>query len=158
MDVGTLGRMKPEQQYAVQNEAFAPVLAVATVDCAAADFPLAAARAVNAQVFGSLTANVIYPAPRDAALDAMLTELKYGAVSVNMWSALQYANPLGVWGGAPGTYAPKQPCSGKGFVGNVAGLPRVSKSVIFAPFVHAKPLKEPMPTALANFLFALVTK
>merc|ERR1719352_63836 len=47
VDVGTMGE-KGCLSYALKNEAFAPVLAIATVSCERReDFPLAAAKAVN---------------------------------------------------------------------------------------------------------------
>merc|ERR1712039_779501 len=51
-----------------------------------------------------------------------------------MWAALSYSNPLGVWGGAPGSYTKEKPESGVEFVGNAAGIPNVAKSVCTSPF------------------------
>jgi len=129
VDVGTIGD-KECRTYALTTEAFAPILAIATVACeGAADFPLAAAAAVNEHVFGTLSCNVSYPDERDETLDKMVESLNYGAVSVNAWAALMYSNPLGVWGGAPGSYKASAACSGLGFVGNAARIERPRKAV-----------------------------
>jgi len=134
VDVGTIGESSC-RPYAIQEEAFAPILAIATVSCeSAADFPLKAAQAVNAHVFGTLSCNLIYPDAKNEALDKVLQTLNYGCVTVNFWAALTYGNALGVWGGAPGSYDSSAPNSGLGFVGNAARIPHVSKCVGISAF------------------------
>jgi len=158
VDVGTLDAACA-RPYAIKNEAFAPVLAIATVESDSFDyFPMAAARAVNEHVFGSLSCTLIYPDERDSRLDAVLWKLKYGCVAVNMWAALAYANPLNVWGAAPGTYNVSQSQSGLGFVGNVAGVPNVSKGVALSPFVNPKIAGDkPIPFVVLDALLPVVS-
>jgi acyl-CoA reductase-like NAD-dependent aldehyde dehydrogenase len=157
-DVGTIGS-KDCRQYALQNEAFAPVLAIATVSCeSAAEFPLAAAKAVNEHVFGSLSCTVIYPDDRDEVLEKMIETLNYGCVAVNFWTALMYSNPLAVWGGAPGSYSPSDPQSGLGLIGNAAGIPRVRKAVGITTFENKDVIMgTPIPYMIADALTLLIS-
>jgi len=157
-EVGTIGETDCKT-YALKEEAFAPVLAIATVACDnAEDFPLKAAQAANDHVFGTLSCNLIYPDGKNEALDKVLQTLNYGCVSVNFWAAMLYGSGLGVWGGAPGSYKSDAPCSGLGFVGNAARIPRVFRSVGISPFenkdlVHDKA----MPYILADALSILIS-
>jgi len=157
-EVGVIGA-EGSKPYALTNEAFSPVLAIATVACAnAQEFPMAAAKACNEHVFGTLSCNIIYPDERDEALEEVLSTLNYGAVSVNAWAALMYSNPLGVWGGAPGSYKSEASNSGLGFVGNAARIERPRKAVAFGPFVNKDVVMEgAMPYLLADVL-SLVTQ
>merc|ERR1712039_577663 len=158
VDVGVMGSTSC-RSYALTNEAFSPVLAVATAEAVSAkDFPIAAARAVNQHVFGTLSCNVMFPDGPGAELDALVHELNYGCVSVNMWAALSYSNPLGVWGGAPGSYTKEKPESGVEFVGNVAGIPNVAKSVCTSPFLNDKiSASKPIPMIVLDCLNVLVS-
>jgi acyl-CoA reductase-like NAD-dependent aldehyde dehydrogenase len=158
VDVGTIGDSgcKP---YALQNEAFAPVLAIATVACEnAGEFPLKAAEAANEHIFGTLSCNLIYPDERNEALDQVLQMLNYGCVTVNFWAALTYSNPLGVWGGAPGSYSSSKPCSGFGFVGNAARIPCVQKCVGISAFDNKDVIMgKPIPYIIADLLQIVVS-
>eukprot|EP00932_Pfiesteria_piscicida_P006583 SRR837773.16529.p1 GENE.SRR837773.16529~~SRR837773.16529.p1 ORF type:complete len:294 (-),score=106.44 SRR837773.16529:62-922(-) len=155
VDVGELGPNKE----ALQREAFAPVLAIGTVECEGPrSFPLAAARAVNQHVFGSLSANIIYPGARDATLNEAIDELNYGVVAVNVWAGVGYSNPLNVWGGAPGSYAPDRPESGLDFVGNTAQVPKVRKGVLISQFDNSRVLMDKaMPTLLTDSLLTITS-
>eukprot|EP00440_Ansanella_granifera_P053590 gb/GFBE01058096.1/.p1 GENE.gb/GFBE01058096.1/~~gb/GFBE01058096.1/.p1 ORF type:complete len:588 (+),score=148.10 gb/GFBE01058096.1/:1-1764(+) len=158
VDVGTLGA--PDcRSYALLNEAFSPVLAIATVDCGdAKDFPVAAAKAVNKNVFGNLSCALIYPDDRDEALDKALAELSYGSVGVNVWPALGYSNSLAAWGASPGAYTPENPQSGLDFVGNMAQVPNLVKTVLLSPFVNSSvSLEKPIPMLIADALQVLVS-
>lgn len=153
LDVGTIGTQDC-RTYALQNEAFAPVLAIATVSCESReDFPLKAAQAANEHIFGTLSCNLIYPDEQNEKLDKVLQTLNYGCVSVNFWAALTYGDALGVWGGAPGSYEASAPQSGLGFVGNAAGIPRVIKSVGLSSFDNKSILMDKsMPYILSDAL------
>jgi acyl-CoA reductase-like NAD-dependent aldehyde dehydrogenase len=158
LDVGSLGDKKC-LTYALQNEAFAPVLAIATVACTSAkEFPLAAAHAVNQHIFGTLSCNLIYPDERDAAMDEVLNVLNYGAISVNFWAAFMYMNPCAPWGGAPGSYKTTAPCSGLGFIGNAAHIPSPVKAVGIGKFVNkAVVMDTPIPYIVADALRIVVS-
>lgn len=158
VDVGTIGETG-SRAYALKNEAFAPVLAIATVACSGAkEFPMAAAEAVNEHLFGTLSCNLIYPDPRDEAMDQVVSALNYGTVAVNHWAALSYSNPLGVWGGAPGSYKPGAPASGLGFVGNLARIPRPLRCVALSPFANkGVAMGKAMPYLIADALTVVIT-
>jgi len=135
VEVGTIGSASC-RSYALDNEAFAPVLAIGTVESSTAEeFPMAAARAVNEHLFGTLSCTIVSP-ERDAATDAAIKELNYGVVAVNMWAGFAYGNPLSIWGGAPGSYTREKPQSGVEFIGNHAKVPDVQKGVVVSPFVN----------------------
>jgi len=158
VDCGTIGSSECKK-YALENEAFAPVLAIATVESkSATEFPVDAAKACNEKLFGNLTCTVVYPDERDDVLDATIAELNYGVVAVNLWSAFTYADPLCVWGGAPGTWQLKAPNSGLGFVGNASGVPDVVKGVAVSPFVNKQFSKEAaLPMIILDSLQVLIS-
>lgn len=133
VDVGEIGR---GNAYALQNEAFAPVLAFGTVKGCQhpEEFALKAANAVNEHVFGTLSCMMSYMDGPSSELDAVVRELNYGNIGINCWSGYGYGNPLSVWGGAPGSYAVNKPCSGLGFCGNVAKIPHAAKGVMLSSF------------------------
>jgi hypothetical protein len=143
----------------LENEAFGPVVAVATVPCdSLEEFPLLAARAANKHLFGTLCCTLIWPDAHDSKLDEVVGALDYGAVSVNMWSALTYGNPLGVWGGAPGTYRRDRPQSGRGLAGNALRLRGAFKAVAVSPFVNGKlPLDKAVPMMTLDMLAVLAS-
>jgi acyl-CoA reductase-like NAD-dependent aldehyde dehydrogenase len=158
VDVGTIGESDC-RPYALQNEAFAPVLAIATVSCeTTGEFPLKAAEAANEHIFGSLSCNLIYPDSRTESLDQVLQTLNYGCVTVNFWAALTYSNALGVWGGAPGSYSTSKSCSGVGFVGNAAHIPRVQKCVGISAFENKNVVMgTALPYLIADMLQIVVS-
>eukprot|EP00441_Pelagodinium_beii_P026311 CAMPEP_0197662620 /NCGR_PEP_ID=MMETSP1338-20131121/54143_1 /TAXON_ID=43686 ORGANISM="Pelagodinium beii, Strain RCC1491" /NCGR_SAMPLE_ID=MMETSP1338 /ASSEMBLY_ACC=CAM_ASM_000754 /LENGTH=581 /DNA_ID=CAMNT_0043240547 /DNA_START=37 /DNA_END=1783 /DNA_ORIENTATION=+ len=158
VNVGTIGAAdcKP---YALKTEAFAPVLAIATVDCQSAkEFPMAAAQAVNKHLFGNLSCTMVCPDERDEVLDKALNELDYGCVALNMWVALAYGNAFCVWGAAPGKYTPENPQSGTDFVGNAANVPNVKKGVVTSPFLNkGVAMDKPLPMIVADCLTVLAS-
>jgi acyl-CoA reductase-like NAD-dependent aldehyde dehydrogenase len=107
------------------------------------EFLDAAATFANEKLSGTLSANVIAPAPalRDpplrAALERATRRLRYGTVAVNCWTSYAFAFGTPPWGGFPG-----QPLhdvrSGRGFVHNTLMLDPedVEKTVIWHPAVH----------------------
>ena len=118
------------------------------------EFLDAAVTFANERLWGTLSANLVAPAPvlRDPALRAALERatrrLEYGTVAVNCWAAYAFAFGTTPWGGFPG-----QPLadvrSGRGFVHNTLMLDpdAVEKSVLWHPAIH--PLKPPyFPTHL----------
>lgn len=157
VDVGAIGSASC-RPYALQNEAFAPVLAVATVEGSAEEFPMAAAKAVNEHLFGTLSCTLVSPDGRDEAMDAVISELNYGVVAVNMWAALAYSNPLSVWGGAPGSYTREKPQSGLEFIGNMAKVPGVQKGVVVSPFANKGLVNDKaIPLVVLDSLLVLVS-
>eukprot|EP00933_Yihiella_yeosuensis_P030910 TRINITY_DN2445_c0_g2_i4.p1 TRINITY_DN2445_c0_g2~~TRINITY_DN2445_c0_g2_i4.p1 ORF type:complete len:586 (-),score=142.27 TRINITY_DN2445_c0_g2_i4:503-2260(-) len=159
VEVGTVGAADC-RSYALKNEAFAPVLAIGTVKSSSRkDFPLDAAAAVNQHVFGTLSCSVIVPdGDVGPELDKMIEKLNYGAIGLNVFTGLGYGNPLGVWGGAPGSYKKDDPCSGLDFIGNYAGVERISKAVFISPFLNsAVALDKAVPPAIVDALMIVVS-
>merc|ERR1719382_1580025 len=77
----------------------------------------------------------------------MIQALNYGNVSVNHWVAFNYTNPLGVWGGAPGS------------IGNLARVPRPLRNVSIGAFDNKDlAMDKPMPYLLADILRVVIAK
>ena len=144
-----------ENEYALVNEAFAPVLAIVEVPSSTLDkdgsecsdrlnsYLKNAAKFCNAQIWGSLSCTVICPAmdgPVKEALEECVSMLEYGHVAVNLWTAISYGIHQCVWGAYPGKYAPLpgQGGSGCGFVGNslFQDEDRIMKSVSRCAFLN----------------------
>jgi aldehyde dehydrogenase (NAD(P)+) len=96
---------------------------------------------LNEQVWGTLNAMLLVPAAVEAdpllsaALERAIRELRYGAVSVNVWPAVTYGLGTLPWGGHPSaTLADVQ--SGLGFGHNSLLLEHVEKSVLRGPLVQ----------------------
>jgi len=121
-------------------EAFCSVTAETPID--APDVPAYLERAVrfaNETVWGTLNATLIVD-PRTRrdpvagpAVDAAIAGLRYGAVSLNHWSAIGYGLGVTPWGAFPGN-ARADIGSGVGFVHNPFMFGAVQKSVITSPF------------------------
>jgi acyl-CoA reductase-like NAD-dependent aldehyde dehydrogenase len=100
------------------------------------------ARAVafaNDSLWGSLNATlIVHPAsmrnPEVAeAVERAVTDLRYGTVAINHWSALGFALGVTPWGAYPG-HARNDIGSGTDFVHNTLMFSRVEKTVVRAPF------------------------
>jgi hypothetical protein len=102
----------------------------------------------NERLWGTLSADVIAPAPllRDrtlrAAVERATRRLRYGTVAVNCWAGYAFAFGTTPWGGFPGRPL-EDVRSGRGFVHNTLMLDPddVEKSVLWHPTIH--PLKPP---------------
>jgi len=123
-------------QKAFTFEAWAPVVCETGLDVAAPEFLDAAVDFVNNHVWGNLSCS-LYITPTGEkkysdALDRAITNLRYGTVSVNIWSAIGYSmgSP---WGAYPGNTL-RNIQSGIGYVHNPHMLDAVEKSVYRAPF------------------------
>ena len=121
-------------------EAFCSVTAETPIDAADARAFLAQATAfVNVRLWGTLNATLIVD-PRSArdrevrpAVERAISDLRYGTVSVNHWSAAGYGIGITPWGAYPGN--PRSDIgSGSGFVHNPLMFEAVEKTVIRAPF------------------------
>jgi len=104
------------------------------------DFLKRAVEFANDKLWGTLSAALtVHPSFRrepagEAAFQAALSELRYGAVGVNHWPALVYAMMSPPWGGYPNsTLADAQ--SGIGSVHNTFLLEGVQKTVMEGPLV-----------------------
>jgi len=128
------------------TEPFCPIISETTLpDGHAADFLNAATTFCNDTLWGTLSAVVIVHPRSEAvpevaeALGRFLTEVKYGAVGVNHWSALAYALVVTPWGAHPSsTLANIQ--GGLGWVHNTFLLDGIEKVIVRGPLtVFPKP-------------------
>ena len=106
-------------------------------------FLQSAVQFANSQLEGSLGANLVVH-PDTAAefaphLEAAIGNLRYGAVAVNVWTALNFLLPRGSWGAFPGNTV-ESVGSGVGIVHNALLFDRPEKTVARGPFA-------PMPRA-----------
>ena len=129
---------------AFKSEYFSPALAVTRLPFTDPAYFLQSAVAfVNNVLEGSLGANlIIHPKTADEFaphLEAAIANLRYGAVAVNCWSAVNFLLPRAPWGGFPG-HTVEWVGSGVGFVHNALFFDRPEKTVARGPFA-------PMPRA-----------
>ena len=151
------------KEYALWNEAFAPVLAVVSLDAGdAPSFMRAAASFVNDRVWGTLSCTVLSPVDgarvASGDLDALLARLRYGTVALNTWSALCYALECCSWGAFPGECLDAV-ASGIGVVQNCLLFDDVQKSVVRTPFVsstHNGCERRPLDKATARMVIELI--
>ncbi len=127
---------KESDTYALQNEAFSPVLAIYTVSTNndADSFVNTAVPFVNETVWGSLSCTLIaHPFVDAETVEQAISELRYGSVGVNTWTATMYATSGMTWGAYPGDDLANV-ASGRGIVRNSYALRGVEKSVFRCPF------------------------
>ena len=128
--------------YALQNEAFAPILAIYRIN--AGNEPKRyfeqATQLANTQIWGSLSCTVLAHSSiqkkHHTELDSCLHQLRYGTIGVNLWTAQCYAITRTAWGAYPGNPL-SNVGSGIGFVHNPFHLEKVEKTVVYAPFIDA---------------------
>jgi len=118
-------------------EYFAPVLGVVELGGNGQEFVDAAVAHANGKLPGTLGANVLIdPATQGALGDGFeraIADLRYGAVSINSWTALAFLTPTLTWGGYPGGTLDDVE-SGIGIVHNALLLDRVERTVTRGPF------------------------
>jgi aldehyde dehydrogenase (NAD(P)+) len=100
------GRKNAEAEYALKNETFGPVFAIATVRSSnkPKEFMDTAVDLCNNYMFGSLSITMTVPQhlQGDAMIEEAFTQLRYGTIVTNSWSAFSY-NMRGLpWGAYPG--------------------------------------------------------
>jgi len=117
------------------DEAWAPVLCETALDATKDEFLDRAVQFANENVWGNLSCTLFINSSDESshsdAYKRALKNLKYGTVSVNIWSALGYTmgSP---WGAYPGNEL-RDIQSGLGFVHNPLMLDNVEKTVFKAP-------------------------
>ena len=119
-----------------RTEPFCPILSetsLASTD--PAEFLAEATRFMNDTLWGTLSASiVIHPTLENdreigSALDRAITELRYGNLAINHWTALNYSVGALPWGGHPSSSL-QDIQSGLGWAHNTFMLGRVDKAVL----------------------------
>jgi aldehyde dehydrogenase (NAD(P)+) len=129
---------------AFKTEYFAPVLAVTRLPFTdPAYFLQSAVQFANNVLEGSLGANlIVHPhTAREFAphVESAIANLRFGAIAVNAWTAVNFLIPRAPWGGYPGSTVASAG-SGVGVVHNALFFDRPEKTVAHGPF-------SPMPRA-----------
>lgn len=127
-----------QDSYAVKNEAFCQVLNEVALDTAsnAKQFLLEAVKFSNNKILGTLCCAIIIDEPAKkkykSALEQAVTDLKYGAVSVNTMPPFVFLNPYLTWGG---NEEGMDLVSGRGHFGNLLCYENIEKSIVYADFM-----------------------
>jgi acyl-CoA reductase-like NAD-dependent aldehyde dehydrogenase len=125
-------------EYALTEEAFCGVLAQVSIESSsAADFLTKAVDFANDRVWGTLSCTVLIDPQTQkkyrSEFDHAIAKLQYGAIGVNIWSAMLFYFGSTTWGAYPGNTL-SDIGSGIGFVHNSYLFDRPQKSVVYAPF------------------------
>lgn len=119
------------------TEYFAPVLGVVDLPGLGQDFLDAAVAHANDNLTGTLGANLLIDPATERSLgtgfERALTQLHYGSIAVNAWTAFGFIIPSLTWGAYPGNTL-DDVGSGLGIVHNSLLLAGVERSVIRGPF------------------------
>ena len=130
------------------TEYFAPVLGVIALAGNGQEFLDAAVAHANEKLAGTLGANLLIDPDTQAALgdgfERAVAALRYGAISINSWTAFAFLTPSLTWGGYPGGTL-ENVVSGIGVVHNALLLARVERSVTRGPF-------RPFPRSIPRIL------
>jgi acyl-CoA reductase-like NAD-dependent aldehyde dehydrogenase len=125
-------------EYALTEEAFCGILATVSIESQSApDFLIQAVEFANDRLWGTLSCMVIID-PRTAQkyrseFERAIANLQYGAIGVNIWSAMLFYFGSTTWGAYPGNTL-ADIGSGIGFVHNSYLFDRPQKSIVYAPF------------------------
>jgi acyl-CoA reductase-like NAD-dependent aldehyde dehydrogenase len=121
------------------EESFAPLIATTVVGGAdPAEFLEGAVPFANDRIWGTLSAGlVVHPRTMKdpgtgAAVERAIARLRYGTVTVNVWSGLSFAFASPPWGAHPSS-TPADIQSGSGWVHNTAMLEGIEKAVMRHP-------------------------
>ncbi len=125
-------------EYALTEEAFCGVLVEVGIEAqSATDFLTKAVNFANDRVWGSLSCTVLIDRATQQKysqeLDTAIANLKYGAIGVNLWSAMLFYFGSTTWGAYPGNSL-VDIGSGIGVVHNSYLFDYPQKSVVYAPF------------------------
>lgn len=128
------------------TEYFSPVLGVVELPGNGQEFLDTAVNHANSRLTGSLGANVLVDPVTQEALgegfERAVAALRYGAVSINSWTALAFLTPTLTWGAYPGGSL-EDAGSGIGIVHNALLLDRIERTVTRGPF-------RPFPRSVAR--------
>lgn len=120
-----------------QTEYFAPVLGVVELPGTGRTFLDAAVAHANEKLQGTLGANLLIDPVTEKALgvdfERAISDLRYGAIAINTWTAFAFLTPTLTWGAYPGGTI-EDVGSGIGVVHNALLLDGVERSVARGPF------------------------
>lgn len=144
---------------ALQNtEYFAPVLGVVEVAGTGQEFLDAAIAHANDRLQGTLGANLLIDPATQKSLgtgfERAITELRYGSIAINAWTAVGFITPTLTWGAFPGSTI-ADVGSGIGVVHNALLLDRVERSVLRGPF---RPFPRSVPGVNGGGRFTILPK
>ncbi|WP_159922401.1 MULTISPECIES: aldehyde dehydrogenase family protein [Nocardia] len=138
----------------LRTEYFSPVLGVVELPYAGGEFLQRAVDFANAELTGTLGANVLaHPTTirrLGIAFDRAIERLRYGAIAVNTWTGLAFLTPRAAWGAFPG-HTLDDVQSGIGVVHNALLLDDVERTIVRGPF-------RPAPRSLLGGELALSPK
>ncbi len=125
-------------EYALVEEAFCGVLAEVQIESQfVPEFLTKAVEFANDRVWGTLSCTVLIDRATQQQyqpeLDIAISKLKYGAIGVNLWSAMLFYFGSTTWGAYPGNTL-ADIGSGIGCVHNSYLFDYPQKSVVYAPF------------------------
>lgn len=123
---------------AFEVEAWSPILAETSLaERTESEFIESAVRFCNDRVFGDLSVGLLVPPDARATLkneiDRAVADLRYGTVSINHWSAMNFVLGVAPWGAYPG-HTLEDAGSGIGVVHNPLMFERPLKTLIWGPF------------------------
>jgi acyl-CoA reductase-like NAD-dependent aldehyde dehydrogenase len=125
-------------EYALVEEAFCGVLVEVKIESQSApEFLTKAVEFANDRVWGTLSCTVLIDRATQRQyqqeLDNAIANLQYGAIGINLWSAMLFYFGSTTWGAYPGNTL-ADIGSGIGFVHNSYLFDYPQKSVVYAPF------------------------
>ncbi len=125
-------------EYALTEEAFCGILAEVQIESSSApDFLAKAVEFANDRIWGTLSCTVLIDPKTQqkyhSEFDTAIANLQYGAIGVNIWSAMLFYFGSTTWGAYPGNTL-ADIGSGIGCVHNTYLFNRPQKSVVYAPF------------------------
>jgi acyl-CoA reductase-like NAD-dependent aldehyde dehydrogenase len=125
-------------EYALVEEAFCGVLAEVKIESQSApEFLTKAVEFANDRVWGTLSCTVLIDRATQqqcqSELNTAIAKLKYGAIGINIWSAMLFYFGSTTWGAYPGNTL-ADIGSGIGCVHNSYLFDYPQKSVVYAPF------------------------
>ena len=125
-------------EYGLTQEAFCGVLAEVSLEASdVGAFLTQAVDVVNEQVWGNLSCTVLVDSQTQqhwhTEVESAIAQLRYGAIGINVWSAVIFSLSVFPWGAFPGNPL-DDITSGQGVVHNAYLLEQPQKVVLRAPF------------------------
>lgn len=142
-----------EEDYAIHNEAFCQAINEIALDTAsnAKDFLPTAVSFCNEKLLGTLASTILIDKTtqknHQQALEQAITDLKYGAITINTMPPFVFLNPYLTWGG---NEEGETLVSGRGHFGNLLCFEKVEKSIMYADFISPGHMLNTNKKVMAN--------